>query len=623
MKLINRTSNKQSINWFSTSQSHDEVEAVVKNFKDLILSKGTPALDAINKQLGLKKLKAYKVSSKEISSSDQAVSGELKSAILAASKNIQLVCENDKINLSSNPIETTKGITIWKEFRAIDSVGLYVPGGTAPLISSLLMQIIPATVAGCSNIVVCSPPDIHGKISPEILWICKLYNVSNIYKIGGAQSILAMAYGTTIVPQVSKIFGPGNAYVNYAKELVSKDVAIDLPAGPSEVMIVTNDLENSSLAAADALSQLEHGDDSKAFVISQKLNVLKKVKSEVLKQKKSLKRQTILNESIKNLILIKSKSAIDTSQLINECAPEHLILLDDDFAQYLPSINNAGSIFCGSLSPESFGDYASGSNHVLPTNGKAKTYSGLGIKDFGKQITVQAASSEGFMNLKDTVTTLASAEGLDAHAAAVDIRRSRVTDTDKSRSCVEIRKTNETNIYINLNLDGTGKYSVNTGISFLDHLLEQFSKHSKIDLYLMCDGDLHIDEHHTIEDVAITLGSAINTALNDRLGICRYSSVETLVMDEVKCSVSIDLASRRYLSFQCSKLREIVGDFPGEMLEHFFISLVNSAAFTCHISTVGSNSHHLLEATFKTFARALRQAIIIESSDSSSTKGVM
>ena len=236
---------------------------------------------------------------------------------------------------------------------------------------------------------------------------------------------------------------------------------------------------------------------------------------------------------------------------------------------------------------------------------------------------MQAASSEGFMNLKDTVTTLASAEGLDAHAAAVDIRRSRVTDTDKSRSCVEIRKTNETNIYINLNLDGTGKYSINTGISFLDHLLEQFSKHSKIDLYLMCDGDLHIDEHHTIEDVAITLGSAINTALNDRLGICRYSSVETLVMDEVKCSVSIDLASRRYLSFQCSKLREIVGDFPGEMLEHFFISLVNSAAFTCHISTVGSNSHHLLEATFKTFARALRQAIIIESSDSSSTKGVM
>ena len=571
MKLINRSINKQSINWFSSSESHDDVEAVVKNFKDLILAQGTPALDIINKQLGLKKLKAFKVSSKEISSSDQAVSDEMKCAILTASKNIQLVCENEKSNLSSSPIETTKGITIWKEFRAIDSVGLYVPGGTAPLISSLLMQIIPATLAGCSNIIICSPPDIHGKISPEILWICKLYNLSNIYKVGGAQAILAMAYGTTIVPQVSKIFGPGNAYVSYAKELVSKDVAIDLPAGPSEVMIVTNEVKNASLAAADALSQLEHGVDSKAFVVSQKLNVLMKVKSEVLKQKKNLKRETILNKSIKNLILIKCKSVIDASQLINECAPEHLILLDEDYSKYLPSINNAGSIFCGSLSPESFGDYASGSNHVLPTNGHAKTYSGLGIKDFGKQISLQAATAEGFMNLKDTVTTLALAEGLDGHAAAVDIRRSRVLEIDKSRSCVEIRKTNETNIYVNLNLDGTGKYSINTGLNFLDHLLEQFSKHSKIDLHLTCDGDLYIDEHHTIEDIAITLGSAINTALSDRLGISRYSSVETLVMDEVKCSVSIDLASRRYLSFQCSKLREIVGDFPGEMLEHFFI----------------------------------------------------
>jgi len=623
MKLINRSTSTKSINWFSAPGSNRDVESVVKDFKDLIIAKGTPALDAINKQLGLRELKSYKVTSREISASEQAVSEELKSAILTASKNIQLVCESEKINLSSSPMETTKGISIWKEFRSIDSVGLYVPGGTAPLISSLLMQIIPATVAGCSNIVICSPPDILGKISPEILWICKLFNVSSIYKVGGAQAILAMAYGTTIVPKVSKIFGPGNAYVSFAKELVSNDVAIDLPAGPSEVMIITNDLNNAALAAADALSQLEHGVDSKAFVVCQNLNVLKKVKSEALKQKKQLKRVSILNESIKNLILIKSKSFADTSQLINECAPEHLILLDEDFAKYLPSIINAGSIFCGSLSPESFGDYASGSNHVLPTNGKAKTYSGLGIKDFGKQISVQAASAEGFMNLKDTVTTLALAEGLDGHAAAVDLRRSRVNEAEKSRSCVEIRKTNETNIYINLNLDGTGKYSINTGLSFLDHLLEQFSKHSKIDLHLMCDGDLHIDEHHTIEDIAITLGSAINSALSQRVGISRYSNVETLVMDEVKCSVSIDLASRRYLSFKCSEVREKVGDFPGEMLEHFFISLINSAALTCHIETIGQNSHHLLEATFKTFARALKQAIIIEGSESSSTKGVM
>ena len=217
MKLINRSTDTKSINWFSSSDFNREIESVVKDFKDLILAKGTPALNAINKQLGLKELKSYKVTSREISASEQAVSDELKSAILTASKNIQLVCESEKINLSASPIETTKGINIWKEFRSIDSVGLYVPGGTAPLISSLLMQIIPATVAGCSNIVVCSPPDIKGKISPEILWICKLFNVNNIYKVGGAQAILAMAYGTTIVPKVSKIFGPGNAYVSFAK----------------------------------------------------------------------------------------------------------------------------------------------------------------------------------------------------------------------------------------------------------------------------------------------------------------------------------------------------------------------------------------------------------------------
>ncbi|MDA7851820.1 histidinol dehydrogenase, partial [Gammaproteobacteria bacterium] len=286
MKLINRSSNTKSIDWFSTEESHSQVESVVKRFKTLILSKGTSGLNLINKELSLDIPKSYKVSLREIANSDQAVSDELKSSILVASKNIQLVCESDKSSLSSSPIETTKGISIWKEFRAIDSVGLYVPGGTAPLISSLLMQIVPASIAGCSEIVVCSPPGANGKIAPEILWICKIFNVNSIYKVGGAQAILAMAYGTTIVPKVSKIFGPGNAYVSYAKELASRDVAIDLPAGPSEVMIVTNNLDNASLAAADALSQLEHGTDSKAFIISQKLNVLTKVKSEVLKQKK-------------------------------------------------------------------------------------------------------------------------------------------------------------------------------------------------------------------------------------------------------------------------------------------------------------------------------------------------
>ncbi len=551
------------------------------------------------------------------------VSDDLKQSILNSAANIKLVCENDKKGLSSTPIETTKGIQVWKEFRSIDSVGIYVPGGSAPLISSLLMQLIPAQVAGCKNIIVCTPPNKSGEISPEILWIAKIYGVKEIYKVGGAQAILAMAYGTTIVPKVNKIFGPGNAYVNAAKKLCSSDVAIDLPAGPSEVMIVSNDIEKASIAAADALSQLEHDPDSRAFIISSNLKILQKIKTSVNEQIQQLSRQSVLKQSIENLLLIKAKSFKDTLVLINDCAPEHLILLDEDYSKYLVEVNNAGSIFCGALSPESFGDYSSGTNHVLPTNGQAKVHSGLGVKDFGKQISVQTASSEGFENLKNTVITMAQAESLDAHEQAVKIRQSNANQKASSRSYTEIRKTNETSIYLNLNIDGTGNYNINTGLKYLDHLLEQFSKHGSFDLYLTCLGDLEIDEHHTIEDIAIALGSAINTSLGDRVGISRYASSEILVMDEVKSSISIDLSSRRFLKFQCSQLRDYVGDFPTEMFEHFFVSLINSAAMTCHIDTTGKNSHHLLEATFKTFARCLKKAVVIESTRSSSTKGLL
>ena len=623
MNIINRSTSRKKIPWLSANSSNDAALKKVIRYKNLILNKGTKAFAEINTELKLKSPKSYKVKQSEILKSESLVSDELKQSILNSAANIKLVCENDKKGLSSTPIETTKGIQVWKEFRSIDSVGIYVPGGSAPLISSLLMQLIPAQVAGCKNIIVCTPPNKSGEISPEILWIAKIYGVKEIYKVGGAQAILAMAYGTTIVPKVNKIFGPGNAYVNAAKKLCSSDVAIDLPAGPSEVMIVSNDIEKASIAAADALSQLEHDPDSRAFIISSNLKILQKIKTSVNEQMQQLSRQSILKQSIENLLLIKAKSFKDTLVLINDCAPEHLILLDEDYSKYLVEVNNAGSIFCGALSPESFGDYSSGTNHVLPTNGQAKVHSGLGVKDFGKQISVQTASSEGFENLKNTVITMAQAESLDAHEQAVKIRQSNANQKALSRSYTEIRKTNETSIYLNLNIDGTGNYNINTGLKYLDHLLEQFSKHGSFDLYLTCLGDLEIDEHHTIEDIAIALGTAINNSLDDRVGISRYASSETLVMDEVKSSISIDLSSRRFLKFQCSQLRDYVGDFPTEMFEHFFVSLINSAAMTCHIDTTGKNSHHLLEATFKTFARCLKKAVVIESSRSSSTKGLL
>jgi histidinol dehydrogenase len=623
MNIINRSTSRKKIQWLSADSSNDAALKKVIRYKNLILKKGTQAFAEINSELKLKSPKSYKVKQSEILKSESLVSDHLKQSILNSAANIKLVCENDKKGLSSTPIETTKGIQVWKEFRSIDSVGIYVPGGSAPLISSLLMQLIPAQVAGCKNIIVCTPPNKSGEISPEILWIAKVYGVKEIYKVGGAQAILAMAYGTTIIPKVNKIFGPGNVYVNAAKKLCSSDVAIDLPAGPSEVMIVSNDIEKASIAAADALSQLEHDPDSRAFIISSNLKILQKIKTSVNEQMQQLSRQSVLKQSIENLLLIKAKSFKDTLVLINDCAPEHLILLDEDYSKYLVEVNNAGSIFCGALSPESFGDYSSGTNHVLPTNGQAKVHSGLGVKDFGKQISVQTASSEGFENLKNTVITMAQAESLDAHEQAVKIRQSNANQKASSRSYTEIRKTNETSIYLNLNIDGTGNYNINTGLKYLDHLLEQFSKHGSFDLYLTCLGDLEIDEHHTIEDIAIALGTAINISLDDRVGISRYASSETLVMDEVKSSISVDLSSRRFLKFKCSQLRDYVGDFPTEMFEHFFVSLINSAAMTCHIDTTGKNSHHLLEATFKTFARCLKKAVVIESSRSSSTKGLL
>ena len=240
MKLINRSKSKLPINWKSSTINSKDIENTAFRYKDLIIKNGTKAFNIINDELKLPNIKSFKVRAAEINKSENSVSDDLKKAILDSSNNIKLICEEERKNLSSSSIETTKGITLWKEFRSIETVGLYVPGGSAPLISSFLMQLIPAKVAGCKNIVVCTPPLKSGSIAPEILWIAKLFGIESIYKVGGAQAIFAMAYGTTVIPKVDKIFGPGNSYVNIAKKICSEDVAIDLPAGPSEVMVAVS-----------------------------------------------------------------------------------------------------------------------------------------------------------------------------------------------------------------------------------------------------------------------------------------------------------------------------------------------------------------------------------------------
>jgi histidinol dehydrogenase len=572
-----------------------------------------------------KSLKSFKVTKSEFKKADQLLNDDIKNAILIAYANIKKYHEKQLEGLSIKNIETTKGVKLWSEFKPIDVVGLYIPGGTAPLFSSFLMQAIPAIIAGCNNIVVCTPPNKSGNIDPAILWVASLLNIKNIYKVGGSQAIFAMAYGTKSIPKCLKIFGPGNQYVTEAKILVSKDVSIDMPAGPSEVYVVSNDENKLDIIASDLLSQLEHSKDAKAVLISQNKSVIENISHEINIQNNSLTRQEILQSSINNIYLVNASSDQQVIDFININAPEHLILLDNDFSKIVPYINNAGSVFCGNYSPESFGDYASGSNHTLPTSGAAKTYSGLSVKDFGKIITFQTATAEGFMNLAPAVKILAEAESLDAHTKAVDIREKyAIQDTyQKPRTSFIKRTTNETSIFINLNIDGTGNYNVDTGLKYFDHMLEQFAKHGSFDITINSIGDLEIDEHHTIEDVAIALGDAFKQALGERKNIERYSSNESLVMDETISNVSIDMSSRNLLKMKTSKLREYVGDFPTEMFEHFFISFVNTLSFTCHIDTKGTNSHHIIEATFKSFTRALSKALIQNNKNIASTKGML
>ena len=616
---------KSSILEFTESKITSKDIATVNKFRKLVINNGDEGLKKISEILKEKQINKFKVSNSEFKKADKLLDDDLKNAILIAYSNIKKFHEKQLDALAINSIETTKGVTLWSEFKPIDTVGLYIPGGTAPLFSSLLMQSIPAIIAGCKNIVICTPPDSNGQINPTILWVAKLLNIKNVYKVGGAQAIFAMAYGTETIPRCLKIFGPGNKYVTEAKVMVSKEVAIDMPAGPSEVYVVSDDINKAEIIASDLLSQLEHSSDAKAVLISKNEKLLKNIKLSLSKQKRSLSRQSILIKSINNLYLVKAKNDKEVVDFINDNAPEHLILLDDDFAKITPQINNAGSVFCGKYSPESFGDYASGSNHTLPTGRAAKTYSGLSVKDFGKSITFQTATPEGFLNLAPTVKTLATAENLDAHKNAVSVREEYANNdvNSFSRTAFVKRKTKETSIFINLNIDGTGNYNIDTGLKFFDHMLEQFAKHGQFDLTINSFGDLQIDQHHTIEDVAITMGEAFKSALGNRNNIERYSSYESLVMDETISNVSIDMSSRTLLKMKTSKLREYVGDFPTEMFEHFFISFVNALNFTCHIETKGTNSHHIVEATFKSFTRALKQALQRNNTNIASTKGTL
>ena len=395
-----------------------------KKVKKLLLKVkvgGDKAVKKMTKEFDGVKVKNLLVNEKEIQEAIAIVSDELKAAITIAKNNITAF---HALQLGQEEsIETMPGVKCWRRSVGIEKVGLYIPGGTAPLFSTVLMLGIPAKLAGCKEIVLCTPPQKDGTINPVVLYTAQLTGITKIVKAGGAQAIAAMAYGTETIPKVYKIFGPGNQYVTCAKQLIQADnIAIDMPAGPSEVCVLTDDTGEASFIAADLLSQAEHGADSQVLLVTTSKLLVDKVIGEIDKQAQQLPRKKFALQSLENSKAIVVNNMSEAIELVNEYAAEHLIISCKDDEAIAEKITNAGSVFLGNYSPESAGDYASGTNHTLPTNGFAKAYSGVSIDSFVKKITYQKLTEEGLKNIGKTVEIMAKAEGLDAHANAVSVR---------------------------------------------------------------------------------------------------------------------------------------------------------------------------------------------------------
>jgi len=399
----------------------DDIEKTVTEIFTEVKKEGDKAVQKYTKLFDGVALENNLVSEAEIEEAVSLVSDELKEAIILANKNITVFHNAQKTDKVF--VETTKGVECWQEKRPIQKVGLYIPGGTAPLFSTVLMLAIPAQIAGCKEIVLCSPPNKEGKIHPAILFTAKLCGVTKIVKVGGIQAIAGLTFGTETIPQVYKIFGPGNQYVTVAKQLATKfGVAIDMPAGPSELLVVADDSADASFVASDLLSQAEHGADSQVILVSTSKKLIDEVEIEINKQILDLPRVEIAQKAIvnsKSIFVETDEIALD---LINEYGPEHFIVCTNNNDFYVDNIANAGSVFIGNYTPESAGDYASGTNHTLPTNGFTKAYSGVNLDSFMKSITFQKISKEGIQTIGKSIEIMAAAEGLQAHKNAVSIR---------------------------------------------------------------------------------------------------------------------------------------------------------------------------------------------------------
>lgn len=403
------------------TQTIEDIEVTVKEIFKEIQKKGDGAVAKYTSLFDGVVLENYEVSIAEIEQAIDSISVELKDAIQLAKSNIEKFHTAQKTE--KVVVETIEGVNCWQEKRPIQKVGLYIPGGTAPLFSTVLMLAVPAKIAGCKEIVLCSPPDKKGNINPAILYAANLCGVTKILKVGGIQAVAAMTFGTELIPKVFKIFGPGNQFVTVAKQLATQfGVAIDMPAGPSELLIVADDSAVPSFIASDLLSQAEHGTDSQVILVSTSKVLIDEVEKEVQSQMEVLPRKAIAEKAIANSKLIFVENDIIALDLINEYGPEHFIICSNNEDFYVNNIENAGSIFIGNYTPESAGDYASGTNHTLPTNGYAKNYSGVNLDSFTKAMTFQKISAIGIQNIGKAIEVMAEAEGLQAHKNAVTLR---------------------------------------------------------------------------------------------------------------------------------------------------------------------------------------------------------
>ncbi|CAN5228767.1 histidinol dehydrogenase [soil metagenome] len=402
---------------FDATQLSEKVQAILDDVK----SNGDRAVKKYTIEFDKIMLNDFAVNEEEIAASETLLSTELKQAIQQAAANIKTF--HAKQLSAPEIIETMPGIACWRKNVAIEKVGLYIPGGTAPLFSTVLMLAIPANLAGCNEIILCSPPDVNGKLHAAVLYAAGITGITKIYKVGGVQAIAAMAFGTETMSKVYKIFGPGNQYVTCAKQLIQQQgIAIDMPAGPSEVCVLADETANASFIAADLLSQAEHGADSQVLLVCNSTEIADNVITAIELQIKNLPRQLTAIKALEKSKVVVLDNIDDAVTLINEYAPEHLIISCKNEDAVAEKIINAGSVFIGNYSPESVGDYASGTNHTLPTNGFAKVYSGVSIDSFVKKITFQKLTQQGLHNIADTVIQMAEAEGLQAHANAVKVR---------------------------------------------------------------------------------------------------------------------------------------------------------------------------------------------------------